>query len=323
MKTIFNADRRHLGPALLFIAPNFLGFAVFTAGPVLWSLVVAFSNWSILKTEPFAWTGVANFIELLGDSSFWLTLVNTGYLMLGIPFSIAGSLGLAILLHGKLRGVVFFRTLYYLPCFTAGVALMILWKALLNPEFGPVNHMLEGAAATLGADGWRAPTWLQSTANLLGLEVEHVGLSLRQWGVGARDAIITMGLWTAIGGNNMLLYIAALSNVPEELYEAADIDGASGWQKFRNVTWPQLAPTTFFISIMSLIGGLQGGFETARVMTEGGPAGTTKTLAYYIYEKAFTEFRIGYASAVSWVLFTLIFAITLMQWRWGAKNNEE
>lgn len=129
-----------------------------------------------------------------------------------------------------------------------------------------------------------------------------------------------MGVWTAIGGNNMLLYLAALSNVPQELYEAAQIDGAGKWATFRHVTWPQLAPTTFFIVIMSMIGGLQGGFEQARVLTQGGPAGITTTLAYYIYNKAFVEFQIGYASAVAWVLFMLIFAFTLVHWKLAAKE---
>jgi len=129
-----------------------------------------------------------------------------------------------------------------------------------------------------------------------------------------------MGIWIAIGGSNMLLYIAALSNVPQELYEAAAIDGAGRWATFCHVTWPQLAPTTFFIVVMSFIGGLQGGFEQARVMTYGGPAGTTTTLVYYIYTKAFEEFQIGYASAVSWVLFTIIFAVTLLNWKFGSKE---
>lgn len=117
----------------------------------------------------------------------------------------------------------------------------------------------------------------------------------------------------------MLLYLAGIANIPRDLYEASEIDGAGVWGKFRHVTWPQLAPTTFFIVVMSFIGGLQGGFEQARVMTEGGPAGTTTTLAYYIYTKAFEEFQIGYASAVAWVLFTIIFAITLVNWRFGSR----
>jgi multiple sugar transport system permease protein len=237
-----------------------------------------------------------------------------------MPLAIAGSLGLALLLSQKVRGIVIFRTLYYLPSFTAGVALMILWKALYNPDFGPINAAIHALSDTLHL-GIAAPDWLLSTNNVLGLEVEKVGVTGKQFGLGARDAIMIMGIWTAIGGSNMLLYLAALTNVPQELQEAAEIDGATKWQVFRHVTWPQLAPTTFFIVVMSFIGGLQGGFEQARVMTGGGPAGTTTTLSYYIYNKAFEEFQIGYASAVAWVLFAVIFGVTLVNWKFGNKET--
>jgi multiple sugar transport system permease protein len=209
-----------------------------------------------------------------------------------------------------------YRTLFYLPAFTSGVALFILWKKLYNPEFGPINQLLAVFFDPLGID---TPGWLASTNNVLALAVERVDLTTQQFGLGARDAIIIMGIWTAVGGGNMLLYLAGISNIPRDLYEAADIDGAGVWARFRHVTWPQLAPTTFFIVIMSFIGGLQGGFEQARVMTLGGPAGTTTTLSYYIYVKAFEEFQIGYASSIAWVLFILIFAITLVNWRFGSR----
>jgi len=312
--------RRDLRPALGFLLPNFIGFLVFVAGPVVFSLVVAFTNWNLQRTVPFEFIGLRNFIELARDNDFWLYFLNTVYLMLGMPVAIGGSLILALLLSQKLRGIVVYRTLFYLPAFTSGVALMILWKALYNPDFGPINAAIEWVIGVLGIGGVEAPQWLLSTRNLLGLGVERVGIVPRQWGVGARDAIIIMGVWIAIGGNNMLLYLAALSNVPQELYEAAQIDGASKWQTFWNVTWPQLAPTTFFIVVMSFIGGLQGGFEQARVMTAGGPAGTTTTLTYYIYTKAFEEFEIGYASSIAWVLFVIIFVVTLVNWRFGSKE---
>lgn len=305
--------------AWLFLLPNFLGFAVFTAGPVLFSLVVSFSNWNLQRTVPFGWIGLGNFVELMHDTQFWLYFINTLYLMLGMPIAIAGSLALAVLLSQRLRGIVVYRTLFYLPSITSGVALMILWKALYNPDFGPINAAINAVSEALGLKV-KAPEWLLSTANLLGLEVEQVRVSVKQFGLGARDALIIMGIWIAIGGNNMLLYLAALTNVPQELIEAAQLDGAGKWSVFRNVTWPQLAPTTFFIVVMSFIGGLQGGFEQARVMTGGGPAGTTTTLAYYIYTKAFEEFQIGYASAISWILFAIIFAVTLLNWKFGAKE---
>lgn len=305
--------------AMPFVLPNLLGFLVFTTWPILFSLAMAFSNWNLQHSTPFRWIGFENFTILFADKDFWIYFVNTVYFLLGMPVAIAGSLALAVLLSQKIKGVVIFRTLYYLPSFTAGVALMILWKALYNPDFGPINSAINGVADFLHL-GIKAPQWLLSTQNILGLEVEKVAVAGKQFGLGARDAIMIMGIWTAIGGSNMLLYLAALTNVPPELTEAAELDGASKWQVFVNVTWPQLAPTTFFIVVMSFIGGLQGGFEQARVMTGGGPAGTTTTLSYYIYTKAFEEFQMGYASAVAWVLFAIIFAVTVVNWKFGNKE---
>lgn len=305
--------------AMAFLMPNFLGFLLFTAGPVLFSLIVAFTNWNLQHTVPLHFNGFSNFNHLFHDPQFWVYFANTIYFLLGIPISIAGSLGLAIMLSQKLKGITVYRTLFYLPSFTAGVALMILWKNLYNPDFGPINATLSTIFNNLHLH-IQAPQWLISTHNILGLDIEQVQLVISQWGIGARDAIMIMGIWTAVGGSNMLLYLAALSNIPEELVEAAQLDGAGKWGVFRNVTWPQLAPTTFFIVVMSFIGGLQGGFEQARVMTNGGPAGTTTTIAYYIYTKAFEEFQIGYASAVSWVLFAIIFAITLVNWKVGNRE---
>lgn len=303
-----------------FLLPNLLGFLVFCAGPVLFSLVVSFSDWNLTRPQQVQWIGLENYRELFSDRKFWLCLVNTGYLMLGIPFAIGGSLFLAILLTQRLRGIVVYRTFFYLPTFTSGVALFILWKTLYNPEFGPINAAIRWLFEWLGVQGAFAPSWLTSMHSLLGLEVERVGISREMFGLGAREAIVIMGIWIAIGGNNMLLYIAALSNVPPELYEAAEIDGAGAWARFRYVTWPQIMPTTFFIVIMSLIGGLQGGFEQAAVMTGGGPSGTTTTLSYYIYTKSFEEFQIGYASAVSWVLLAIVLAVTLAAWKRGHRS---
>jgi len=287
------------------------------------------------------------------DPRFWQYLYNTAYLMLGLPFSIAGSLALALLLNddiplGRARlravealicvvlglittavgwglgypniglmggilwgvaalgcavNVIAFRTLFYLPTFTAGVALMILWKALYNPETGPINAGLTAIFAALGLH-ITPPEWLASV----------------EW---AKPALIIMGVWIGIGGTNMLLYLAGLSNVPRELLDAAEVDGASGWKRFRHVTWPQLAPTTFFITIMATIGGMQGGFEQARVMTAGGPAGSTTTLSYYIYNKAFQDLDLGYAAAISWVLFAIIFVATAINWKFGRELEVE
>ena len=139
----------------------------------------------------------------------------------------------------------------------------------------------------------------------------------------AKPAIMIMGLWAAVGSNNMLLYIAGISNIPPALYEAAEVDGASGWQRFWNITWPQLAPTTFFIVIMAFIGGLQGGFEVARTMTGGGPFGATTTLTYYVYQEGFESLRFGYASAVAWVMFAMIFTLTIFNYKFGSRYINE
>jgi multiple sugar transport system permease protein len=312
--------KRNLLIALAFLLPNFIGFVLFTAGPVIVSFVASFTNWDLQGVEPTQFNGIENFVSMAHDSRFWLYLVNTFYFLIGLPISMAGSLGLAILVSARIRGQVVYRTLLYLPSVTSGVAVMLMWKMLYNPDFGPINGTMESIAHRVGLASYKGPDWLQSTHNLLGLNPERLGFLPAQWGLGAREAILIMGIWGAVGSGSMLLYLAALMNVPKELQEAAQIDGASPWRVFRNVTWPQLAPTTFFILVMGFIGGLQGGFEQAKIMTGGGPAGTTTTLAYYIYTKAFEEFRMGYASAVSLVLFLLIFAVTAVNWKFGNRE---
>ncbi|MEM1211971.1 MAG: sugar ABC transporter permease [Planctomycetota bacterium] len=181
------------------------------------------------------------------------------------------------------------------------IALMVMVGQFVLLGLAPVADALPAMADTSGSgDGLSPPSWLTDVS----------------W---AKPALMIMGFWAAIGSNNMLLYLAALTNVPGELYEASNIDGASPLQRFWNVTWPQLAPTTFFILVMSTIGGLQGGFEMARVMTQGGPAGATTTLSYFIYQEGFETGRLGYASAVAWTLFLLIFSVTLFNWKFGNK----
>lgn len=176
------------------------------------------------------------------------------------------------------------------------LALLVMVAEFVLLGLSPVVGNLHAMATT--GDGLTAPSWLRDAPF-------------------AKPALMIMGFWAAIGSNSMLLYLAALSNVPQELYEAADIDGASPLQRFWNVTWPQLAPTTFFILVMATIGGLQGGFEMARVMTQGGPAGATTTLSYFIYQEGFETGRLGFASAVAWALFVLIFSVTVFNWKFG------
>lgn len=285
--------RDYLG-GYLFLLPNFAGFLVFTSLPVLASLLLAFVKWDLLTgVAGIQWVGVQNFITLMKDHHFWKYVGNTMFLMMGIPIGMFASLGLALVMNRKLRGIVFFRTVYFLPSISAGVALCVLWRWIYEPDFGLLNSFL----ANVGING---PQWLGST-------------------VWAKPALMIMALWTGMGGYNMILYLAGLQGVDPELYEAAEIDGASGWQKFWNVTWPMLTPTTFFIFVMSVIGGFQGGFEAAYIMTGGGPAGATTTISYYIYTNAYQWFKMGYAASIAWFLFVVILVVTLFNWKYGGK----
>ncbi len=541
--------------AWLFLLPNLLGFALFTAGPVVFSLWLAFTDTSLVKHNAFSDTpvkfvGLRNFARILwGDESrlFWESMGNTAYLMLGIPIGIVGSLLVALMLNrpvgparakgrwmvaglalavgvvsagasllvtwpaeqsageqtrqveedgsgaqrqdealaselarrramaiaallvisgavvaaGSVWGVVFFRTLFYLPSLLSGIALFLLWKSLYKPTGGAINvalqPMLDGVQGVVSGTaagvwyglgiavwglgggltawlGWKLiGRWREGDVSVAGLASAAAGLAMLaavcvgmgyglcqlperalfatgyapltgealaglvqriqegQWlsrpaeldllikavggsiqprvlleamqglavsaeaegllreatygaatvlhegwtsGAGltapkwlvdetwAKTALIVMGVWTSVGGGNMLLYLAGLSNIPEELYEAAAIDGAKGWSRFWNVTWPQLGPTTFFIVIMATIGGLQGGFDQARAMT-GGQYGT-EVVTYYLYKLAFTdEFQLGLASAVAWTMFAMIFVMTVVNYRFGSRAVNE
>ena len=364
-------EKRHFWSAMGFLCLNMCGFLCFTLGPVLLSLYMSFTNWTLKRSVDLQWVGLRNYRELFADSNFWFYLYNTIYFMIGIPFAIIASLLLANMLvesmllkrkalrfriasalvlvgvltcgylyftgrkdpalilavvyigaaAGVLWGSVSYRTMLYIPNFAAGVATIILWQQIFNPYHGMANNMLGGLSGWLGAE-ISLPTWLNSTKSLLGFLPLPSTFSNGGFGLGAREAILIMGFWMGIGGNNMILYIASIANIPQDLYEAADIDGAGSVGKFWHITVPSVAPTTFFIAIMATIGGLQGGFEFAKIMTNGGPAGSTTTLAYYIYTKGFVDQELGYAAAISWVLFFIVFALTLVNWKYGNRKAE-
>lgn len=276
-----------------FLMPNLLGFLLFTSIPVLASFVLSFVEWDLLSPPKFI--GFNNFKMLFQDLLFWQYCWNTLVLMLAIPFGVGGSLLLALALNQKLKGVVFFRTIYFLPTICSGVAIYVLWRFIYNPEFGVLNSLI-GALGQLIHVPLKGPNWLTD----------------ENW---AKPALIIMGVWQTVGGYNMILYLAALQGVPRDLYEAAEIDGANEWQRFWAVTWPQISPTTFFIATMSIIGGFQAGFDPAYIMTGGGPNGSTTTIIYYIYNNAFQWNHMGYAAAISWFLFLVIFLITMIQFK--------
>lgn len=281
----------------LFIAPWCIGFLIFTAGPMIASLLVSFTSWTMLS--PPSWVGTENFERLLtGDPLFLRSIWNTVfYVILSVPLATCLALGLALLLDQKVRGMGFFRTIFFLPSVTNVVAVSILWLWIFNPEFGLLNSALRIA-------GFEGPLWLQSET----------------W---AKPALILMSLW-GVGGS-MIIFLAALQGVPQELHEAAQLDGAGPVRRFARITLPMISPALFFSLIMGLIGGFQV-FTQAFVMTgttqpgsEGGPNNATLFMVLYLYKKAFMDFKMGYASAIAWILFFVILLLTLIQKRFGQR----
>ena len=276
-----------------FIAPWLIGFLIFTVGPMIASLVISMHSWSMLS--PPGWVGLENYQSIIAeDSLFVTTLWNTAfYVVLSVPLGIAIGLALAILLHNKLPGMGFFRTMLFLPSITNIVAASVLWLWVFNPEFGLLNTFLRW----LGIQG---PLWLQSEA----------------W---AKPSLVIMSLW-GVGGTT-IIFLAALQGIPQELHAAASLDGAGPVRRFFHITIPMISPAIFFSSIMGVIGSFQV-FAQAFVMTgtsqqgsEGGPNNSTLFLVLYIYKKAFQEFRMGYASALAWLLFFIILVFTVLQTR--------
>jgi multiple sugar transport system permease protein len=303
--------------ALPFLLPNLLGFLFFTFLPVLACFGLSLTDYRLAPIaslrdlrEQMRFVGLGNFVRLLGftheggrlmanDPEFWRYLGNTLFLMLGIPISIAGSLLLALLLNQRLRGITIFRTIYFLPTVSSAVAVCIVWKWILHQQPNEVG-LLNSALMSVGVAN--PPDWLGSML----------------W---AKPAFIIMVLWLGVGGYNCVLYLAGLQGIPQELYEAADLDGAGAWARLRHITWPLLSPTTFFVVTMSVIAGLQGSFlfTAAFLMTGGGPAGATTTLMLYIYNYALAWHQLGYAAAIAAVLFALVFSFTLINWRYGQR----
>jgi len=270
----------------LFVAPLLLGLLIFTYGPVLAAFFLSFTKGDYISTPK--WIGLGNYQALLQEDLFWTSMRNTFYYVIGVvPVGLLLSLLLALAMNQKLRGIVFFRSIFFLPTITSSVAISLMWLWIYNPEFGALNFLLKQI-------GIKGPTWLSSST----------------W---AMPAIIIMSIWRGLG-YNMLIYLAGLQGIPDVYYEAAEIDGAGGWAKFRNITLPLLTPTTFMLLILSLIGAFQV-FEYTYVMTGGGPVYATLTIVLHIYNNAFRSFKMGYASALAYVLFAILLLLTLIQLR--------
>jgi multiple sugar transport system permease protein len=267
----------------LFIAPWLIGFIVFTGGPILASLGISFTNWTGVKTIEFI--GLENYTTLATDKLFWTALKNTALYSVGsVFFGVGCALLIAILLNQDIPGRNIFRTIFFMPSVTQGVAIAIMWLWVLNPQVGLLNYGL----SFLGIKG---PGWVTSS----------------QW---AMPALIVMAVWQC--GNIMIILLAALQGVPRMFYEAARLDGANTWHEFRYVTLPMISPALFFVLVISVVGSFQI-FTNVQIMTQGGPGTSTMVYVYYLYQNAFTFFKMGYASALGWILFLIIAVLTWLQ----------
>lgn len=306
-------DRTNTRNGLLFVLPTLIGMAVFTAYPVVALLYYSFCRYTALK--PPTWVGLANYKMLLHDQLFLESLYNTAfYTAWAVPLGIIVAFSLAVLLNAKVKGLAFFRTIFYVPSIVPVVASSVLWLWVLNPDYGLINNALQWLH--LPTSGWMAqPDNIKP--GLLVLFTNPVEF-LQNLSLGAKPALIVMSTW-GVGGS-MVIYLAGLQDVPQELYEAASIDGASPWQKTRHITVPFMTPYIFFTGIMGIIGSVQY-FTQAWVMTggSGGPANSTMFFAMYLFQNAFQMFKMGYACAMSWLLFILILGITLIIFKSSAR----
>lgn len=271
---------------LPFLLPTLVGLALFSAGPVIAAFGLSFTSWDIVS--PPQWIGLENYRQLIERELFWRVMRNTlYYTFASVPLALVLALLLALAMNQKLRGTTFYRTVYFLPVISSTVAIALVWAWLYNPEFGLLNYFLR-------LIGIKGPGWLGDP----------------NW---AMPAIILASVWKGLG-YYMVIFLAGLQGIPEEYYEAAKIDGASAWQRFRYVTLPLISPTTFFVLVILVIGSFQV-FEITFVMTQGGPAYATLTIAYYIFQNAFEWYRMGLAAALAYVLFAMILVITVIQWK--------
>jgi multiple sugar transport system permease protein len=281
--------------AYLFIAPGLIHFAIFTVFAVGFAFYISFHQWNIIKPDkPFV--GLENYLRLFEDPRFLRAVTNTFTFMLGIPLGLASGLSVALLLNTKVRGQAIYRTLFYLPVVTPLVVSSIIWKWVYQGDYGLLNYYLLKLGIIDQKIVWLADPDL------------------------ALPALIIMMIWSGTGGT-MVIYLAGLQSIPEEMYDSAKVDGANALQRLFYITIPLLRPTTFFLLVTSVIGTFQI-FTEVYIMTNGGPLNRTTTVGYYLYTKAFRELNMGYATAMAFVLFAMIFVFTLIQWKYTRGDVE-
>ncbi len=272
----------------LFASPWIIGFMIFTLGPMLFSLVMSFTNYDLFTWK---WVGIANYTRMITFDDLVLRSlsVTLRYALLSVPLHLVCGFCLALMLNQKIRGLSIWRTIFYLPSVLSGVSVIVLWVLVLSPEFGMVNSLL----ANIGIKG---PNWLGDPKIAL-------------------YSLVMMSLWGV--GSSMLIYLAGLQGISSELYDAAKVDGANEVEQLIHVTIPMMSPVIFFNLVLGIIGSLQT-FDTAFIATGGGPAYSTYFYMLHLFSNAFLELKMGYASALAWVLFIVIMLLTLLVFRFGA-----
>jgi multiple sugar transport system permease protein len=277
-------QRKEVAAAFLFLLPNLAGFLLLTAVPVLASFVLSFFEWKLLAPPSFI--GFANFKEMLTDPLFWKSLVNTGYFVfVKVPVTVVLGLGLAVILNRRIFGRGLIRTVLFLPVVCSAVSVALIWQPLFEQSSG----LLNGIAHLFGGKGL---PWLTTT----------------RW---AMPSVIGVAVWKEVG-YVMVIFLAGLQGIPRVYYEAARVDGANVFQELLHITVPLISPTTFFVMVTSIIGAFQV-FDLTTILTQGGPGNATNTIVMYIFQSAFRNFRMGYASAMAMALFLIIMVFTLIQ----------
>jgi multiple sugar transport system permease protein len=292
ISVITSAMKTGIPAAYLFLTPALTAIFLFFFIPVIAAFLISFTDFDIYTLANFSsarFIGLRNYLNLFQDPLFWQALKNTFYFVIVAgPLSIAVSLGAAMLLNSRLvKFKAIFRLTYFIPVVTTLVAVAIVWRFIYHPRFGILNYLL-GFLKIQPIDWLGNPDW-------------------------AMPAIILMAVWKNFG-YNMIIFIAGLQSIPEYLYEAAVVEGANGWQKFKNITLPMLAPTTLFVSVITMIGFFQL-FAEPYIMTQGGPLNRTLSIVQYMYQEGFRWWNMGYSAAIAFVLFFIIFAGTLIQFR--------
>lgn len=318
-------ERREALAAYGFLAPAMALFVVFVLIPVIAAFYLSFTRYDIFHAP--VWVGVANYKALLSDEVFHQSLANTLYYAAAtIAPAMALSLTLALILNARLRGIAFYRAAYYLPVVTSLVAVAMIWMWMYQPASGLLNQTLAGLweplvqgvgrALHFGAlEAYKAPqpAWLGTPDGPTLIGSYPFSLTLR--------SIVGVALWSGLGWN-MVIFLAGLQGIPPHLYESAVLDGAGPWARFLNVTWPLLKPTTFFIFVTSVIGASQV-FGTVYVMTNGGPNNTSTTIVHQIFQNAFSFLKMGYASAMAFVLFLIIVSVSAFNWKFFKGSDIE